>query len=135
MSSQNYFDPKQMQQSWQQWMNSFSTQTTPWSGMANFSQFQNMSQTFTKSMQGYMQKQMQMSQKTMEQSVECMKDLASAKGIEDFMAKQTNWMQKSTDTWQSCSQDMFKSMQDMQSQTLSAMQQAQTSTTSKSTSK
>lgn len=57
------------------------------------------------------EQQMKMAQDAMQNSVECMKELSSAKGMEDMMAKQAEWTKKCGETCQSSAQTIAKTMQ------------------------
>ncbi len=61
-------------------------------------------------------KQTKMAQHTMEECVECMRDLSSAKSIEDYMAKQATWMKKSAEASQSNAQELANTLQKGQTQ-------------------
>jgi phasin family protein len=59
---------------------------------------------------------MKMAQEAMEDCVEGMRDLSSAKGMEEFMGRQTEWTKKCAERAQSNAQELAEVMQKGQSQ-------------------
>lgn len=57
------------------------------------------------------QQQATMAQQAVQSSVECMKELSTAKGMEDMMAKQAAWSKKCTETCQASTQAMASTVQ------------------------
>jgi phasin family protein len=62
------------------------------------------------------EKQLRMAQGAMEDCIEGMRELSTAKGMEDFMARQSEWTKKCAEKVQSNAQEMAELMQKGQSQ-------------------
>jgi phasin family protein len=62
------------------------------------------------------EKQMKFAQSTMEECVEAMRELATAKGIEDYMQKSAQLTQKNAEKCQSMAQDLSSQWQKSQTQ-------------------
>ena len=57
------------------------------------------------------QQQATMAQQAMQTSVECLKDMSSCKGMEEMMAKQAAWAEKSSKTCQVSAQSIASTVQ------------------------
>lgn len=88
------------------------------------------SETFT----SCYEQNMKMAQDAMQTSVECMKDMSSAKGMEDMMAKQAEWTKKCSETCQSSAQNLAKTVQKGSQQAIETITKAMSSTVKASSS-
>ncbi len=62
------------------------------------------------------EKQLKMCQTTMEDSIECMRELSTCKGVEEYMSKQAEWSRKFAEKCQTSAQDIAETMQKSQTQ-------------------
>ncbi|MFZ2587001.1 MAG: phasin family protein [Alphaproteobacteria bacterium] len=104
---QKMFDPAQASQMMQTWQNMWNAGAVEQQAETTKKLASIWGETFA----SLYQQQATMAQQAMQTSVECMKDMSSAKGMEDMMAKQASWSKKCTETCQSSAQTMASTLQ------------------------
>ena len=89
---------------------------------SNFEAFQKATTIWSETMASCMEKQMQMAQKAMEESVTCARDLSTASTMEELMSKNAAMYQKAAHTTQKNSQDIVDLLQKGQAKAQDVMQ-------------
>lgn len=79
----------------------------------------------------FFERQMQMMQTNMEENIETMRDLSTANGIEDMMAKQSTVAKQTTDKVQSNAQELSQIMQKGQQKAMDIVSKQMTQTMQK----
>ena len=125
-----YFDPSTFTTNMSKMMDFSQFASTTSSQMETYKKLSNIwAETYTKCSQ----KQMQMAQSCMEDTIEAMRELSTCKGIEELMSKQAELTRKSTEKYQSSAQELASCLQKGQTQCTDAisqmMQQSWTQTT------
>jgi phasin family protein len=107
------FDPQAFAKNMQQFID-FSNAAK--SSKQNYETFKKISGVLADTYSTCAEKQMKMAQEAVEDCVEGMRDLSSAKGMEEFMGRQTEWTKKCAEKAQSNAQELAEVMQKGQSQ-------------------
>jgi phasin family protein len=107
------FDSQAMAKNMQQFMD-FSSAAK--NGKQNLETFKKISGILADTYSTCAEKQMKMAQDAMEDCAESMRDFSSAKGVEDVMARQTEWTRKCAEKAQNNAQELAEVMQKGQSQ-------------------
>ncbi|TKW61827.1 MAG: phasin family protein [Blastochloris viridis] len=130
------FDPSQYTQTMQQNMQKF----FDWSSAAstskqNLEAMKQVSSIVTDTIANCTEKQFKYAQSTMEDCVEALRELSTAKGIEDYMSKQTEISKRSAEKAQSIAQEISTQWQKTQAKCsdIISQQTSQTLETFKST--
>lgn len=112
-----YFNPQAMTQAFtqgmSQWMDMNQTMAASQKQMECWKQ---MGSTWSNCLSTCAEKQMKTAQSFMEQNIECMRELSTAKGVDELMTKQAEWSKKCTEQCQSTAQEMAETMQKTQSE-------------------
>jgi phasin family protein len=122
------FDPSQVQQNmqqamqqWQKMMTMPQLMSSNNTGMETMKQVTNL---WTETMSKCSEAQMQYCQSSMEDCIGAMKELSTAKGLEDYMQKQTKLTQKAAEKAQSTAQELSTQWQKTQTQCTDLISQA-----------
>ena len=107
------FDPQTISQNWQKAMDMGQAMQ---SSKASFDTWQNMSGMWAKTFTSCYEQNMKMCQGAMDDSIECLRDMSSAKGVDELMQKQAEWTKKATEKCQSNAQTLAQTMQACQNQ-------------------
>ena len=107
------FDPQQAAQTWQKM---FNMQSAVQSSQQTMEAMKKVSNLWAETMSNCTEKQMQYYQSSMEDCISAMRDLSSAKGIEDYMQKQAKLTQQYAEKAQSTAQELAQQWQKTQSQ-------------------
>lgn len=115
------FDPANYAQNFQTTMQKMWDMNTAMSasmqaGKQNMEIMKKVSTTIADTCSTCTEKQFKYAQSTMEDCIEAMRELGSAKGMEEYMQKQTQLSQKAAEKAQSCAQEMASYWQKAQSQ-------------------
>jgi phasin family protein len=107
------FDPQTISQQWQKYMDMNQAMQT---GKASMENWQNLSGMWAKTFTSCYEKNMKMCQTAMDDSIECLRDMSTAKGIEELMNKQAEWSRKAAEKCQASAQELAKTLQTTQTQ-------------------
>lgn len=118
------FDPQQATQAWQNMMNMSSTmQQAMQSSQTNMEAMRKISTLWANTMSTCTEKQMQYCQSSIEDCVTAMRELSSAKGMEEYMQKQAKISQQCAEKAQSTAQELAQCWQQTSSQCTDVMSQ------------
>lgn len=107
------FDPQTMSKTMQQFYD-FNGALT--SSKKSMDSFKKLNSIWADTYASCCEKQLKMCQSTVEDSIECMRDLSTSKGIEEYMGKQAEWSRKLAEKCQSSAQEIAETMQKGQTQ-------------------
>ncbi len=107
------FDPQTVSQQWQKYLD---MNQAVQASKTNMESWQAMSGIWAQAYTSCYEKNMKLCQSAMEDSIECLRDLSAAKGIEDLMAKQAEWTRKTAEKCQTGAQELANTLQKTQSQ-------------------
>jgi phasin family protein len=110
------FDPQAMQNMSQQWQKYMDMNQALQTGKVGMDNLQQLSGMWAKTFTTCYEKQMKMCQGAMDDSIECLRDMSSAKGVEDIMSKQAEWSRKAAEKCQTSAQDLAKTLQTTQTE-------------------
>jgi phasin family protein len=111
------FDPQQASQAWQNMMNmSGSVQQAMQSSQTNLESMRKMGTLWANTLSTCTEKQMQYCQSSMEDCISTMRELATAKGMDEYMQKQTKLSQQYAEKAQSTAQELAQLWQHTQTQ-------------------
>lgn len=112
------FDPSQFTQYTQNYAQNmqkfFDWTSTASASKQNFETMKQVSSIVTDTIANCTEKQFKFAQSTMEDCIETMRDLSTAKGIEDYVAKQTEVSKRSAEKAQACAQEIANQWQKTQ---------------------
>ena len=129
------FDPQNFTKNMQQF---FDMNSAVAYGQKNMESLKKLNSIWADTYANCCEKQLKLCQSAMEDSIECMRDLSTAKGVEDYMGKQAEWSRKLADKCQSGIQDITNMMQKSQTQStdiISTMVSTGVATTTKAATK
>jgi phasin family protein len=111
------FDPSQYTQNYAQNMQKFFDLTsTASASKQNLEAIKQVSSIVTDTIAACTEKQFKFAQSTMEDCIETMRELSTAKGIEDYVSKQTEISKRSAEKAQTCAQEIATQWQKTQAQ-------------------
>lgn len=107
------FDPQTITQNMQSFMNMNAFASNSQQAMSNMKE---LSALMAGTWSAMTDKQTKMAQHAMEDCIECMRDLSTAKSMEDYMSKQATWVKKAAEASQTNAQELASTLQKGQTQ-------------------